>query len=535
MRQNNQRLTQIFIDTGPGNIHLCLDLASAKSARSGRVWDIKRCSDLSSATTSLIEPPSHAGRLSHIRHAEPQPFGSVGRARNERQPLTNFSDFGLNKNLLQALAGKGYTQPTPIQEQAIPAVLTGGDVLGIAQTGTGKTAAFALPILQRLNTSAARRPKTCKVLVLAPTRELASQICESFKTYGRHMGVSAAVVYGGVKYGAQTKALARGIDVLVATPGRLLDHLGQRTIDLSATEVLVLDEVDQMLDLGFIAPIRKIVSHLPKTRQNLFFSATMPSEIEKLAGELLHNPSRVAVTPVASTVELVEQRVLFVDSQRKRDALVDLMAEPDMKRVIVFTRTKRGADRLAEHLDRAGIDAAAIHGDKSQGQRERALAGFKSGQSRALIATDIAARGIDVDNISHVVNFELPHVPEAYVHRIGRTARAGKGGIAVTLCAPEERGLLRDIQRLTGIDLGAGDGPRGAQPPRGRNGQQPRKPQQPHQGRPHGSHAPQAANGPRGPGSGPRHKRRPGKGGSEFGRLAARLGASTEGHRSRPN
>ncbi len=462
----------------------------------------------------------------------------AGRARHERQPLTNFSDFGLNKNLLQALTGKGYTHPTPIQAQAIPAVLTGGDLLGIAQTGTGKTAAFALPILQRLSTSASRPPKSCKVLVLAPTRELASQIAESFKTYGKHMGVSVAVVYGGVKYGAQTKIMARGVDVLVATPGRLLDHLSQRTIDLSHTEVLVLDEVDQMLDLGFIVPIRKLVSHLPKTRQNLFFSATMPSEIEKLAGELLRNPTRVAVTPVASTVELVEQRVVFVDSTRKRDALVDLMAEANMKRVIVFTRTKRGADRLAEHLDRAGIDAAAIHGDKSQGQRERALASFKAGQSRALIATDIAARGIDVDNISHVVNFELPHVPESYVHRIGRTARAGKAGVAITLCAPEERGLLRDIQRLTGLDLGAGDGPGGAQAPRGGRGGQQQRPKQA-QGRSNGQHAPA---GPRGPGQ-QRGKRRPGKGGGggggggsgDFGRLAAQLSAPRSDRSGRMN
>ena len=450
--------------------------------------------------------------------------------RHERHPLTNFSDFGLNKNLLQALEGKGYTHPTPIQVQAIPAVLTGGDLLGIAQTGTGKTAAFALPILQRLSTSAGRPPKSCKVLVLAPTRELAGQIAESFKAYGRHMGVSVALVYGGVKYGAQTKAMARGVDVLVATPGRLLDHMQQRTIDLSHTEVLVLDEVDQMLDLGFIVPIRKIVATLPKVRQNLFFSATMPTEIEKLAGELLRNPTRVAVAPVASTVELVEQRVMFVDSARKRDALVDLMAEPAMKRVIVFTRTKRGADRLAEHLDRAGIDAAAIHGDKSQGQRERALAGFKSGQSRALIATDIAARGIDVDNISHVVNFELPHVPESYVHRIGRTARAGKSGIAVTLCAPEERGLLRDIERLTGIDLGAGSGPGGAQLSRGRGGP-PRAKQNAGKGRPQNHGAPNGGGG-RGPGS--RNKGRPGKGGGgggDFSRLAAQLGGNS-GRRS---
>jgi ATP-dependent RNA helicase RhlE len=364
--------------------------------------------------------------------------------------LTQFTDLGLDKLLLKALAEEGYTQPTPIQAQAIPGVLAGRDILGIAQTGTGKTAAFALPILQRL--AADRKPaprRGCRVLVLSPTRELATQIAESFKTYGRHLGLTTAVIFGGVKYGAQIKALAAGIDVLVATPGRLLDHLGEKMANLSQTEVFVLDEADQMLDLGFLVPIRKIVGHLPKQRQNLFFSATMPSEIGKLAGDLLHDPIKVSVAPQATTVEKVNQQVLFVEQQRKRALLSELFEDKAFTRVLVFTRTKRGADRVAKSLEQVGVEAASIHGDKSQGQRERALAAFKAGEVRALVATDIAARGIDIDSVTHVIQFELPNVPEAYVHRIGRTARAGSGGSAVAFCADDERNLLRDIQKVT--------------------------------------------------------------------------------------
>ena len=365
--------------------------------------------------------------------------------------MTQFSDLGLDKSLLKALADEGYTKPTPIQAQAIPGVMAGKDLLGIAQTGTGKTAAFALPILQRL--AADRKPahrRSCRVLVLSPTRELATQIGESFKTYGKHMGVSVAVVFGGVKYGGQMRALAPGVDVLVATPGRLLDHLGEKTITLAGVEIFVLDEADQMLDMGFIVPIRKLVKYLPKERQNLFFSATMPTEIGKLAGELLNpNPLKVSVTPQATTVEKVNQKVIFVESARKRALLAELFAEKDFKRVIVFTRTKRGADRVAKSLEQGGVEAASIHGDKSQGQRERALAAFKAGEVRALVATDIAARGIDIDAVTHVVQFELPNVPESYVHRIGRTARAGAGGSAVAFCGEEERNLLRDIQKVT--------------------------------------------------------------------------------------
>jgi ATP-dependent RNA helicase RhlE len=365
--------------------------------------------------------------------------------------LTQFTDLGLAKPLLKALADEGYTQPTPIQAQAIPSVMEGRDLLGIAQTGTGKTAAFALPILHRLAENRKPAPRSgCRVLVLSPTRELATQIGESFKSYGKHQGVSVAVVFGGVKYGGQMKAMAPGVDVLVATPGRLLDHLQEKTITLAGVETLVLDEADQMLDMGFILPIRRIVKYVPAKRQNLFFSATMPSEIEKLAGELLNpNPLKVSVTPAATTVERINQRVLFVEQQRKRALLAELFDDAGFKRVIVFTRTKRGADRVARGLEQVGIDAAAIHGDKSQGQRERALAQFKAGQVRALVATDIAARGIDIDAVSHVVQFELPNVPEAYVHRIGRTARAGADGSAVAFCADDERGLLKDIEKVT--------------------------------------------------------------------------------------
>ena len=364
--------------------------------------------------------------------------------------MNSFNDLGLAKPLLKALTEEGYTQPTPIQMQAIPTVLTGRDLLGIAQTGTGKTAAFALPILQRLAADPRPAPRRgCRVLVLSPTRELASQIADSFRVYGRHMGFSVAVVFGGVKYGPQVKALAAGVDILVATPGRLIDHINEKVANLSGVEVFVLDEADQMLDLGFLPPIRKVVATLPKQRQNLFFSATMPGEIGKLADELLVNPARVSVAPAATTVSKVDQRLLFIEAERKRQLLAELFVDARMDRALVFTRTKRGADRVAKYLEAAGISAASIHGDKSQGQRERALASFKKGEVKALVATDIAARGIDIDAVSHVVNYELPNVPEAYVHRIGRTARAGAAGVAISFCSNDERALLKDIQKLT--------------------------------------------------------------------------------------
>jgi ATP-dependent RNA helicase RhlE len=364
--------------------------------------------------------------------------------------LTQFTDFGLADPILKALASSGYETPTPIQTQAIPALMQGKDLLGIAQTGTGKTAAFALPILHRLageNRRANRR--TARALILSPTRELASQIAQSFRTYGRHLDLSVAVVFGGVRPGPQIKQLNAGVDILVATPGRLLDHMGTGQIRLDETTLFVLDEADQMLDLGFVQPIRRIVATMPRKRQSLFFSATMPNDIAKLANELLTDPVKVSVTPVATTVERVEQRALFVEHAAKRDVLCDLFADPAFNRVLVFTRTKHGADRVAGWLERAGVSCSAIHGNKSQGQRERALHGFRKGQVRALVATDIAARGIDVDGVSHVINFELPNMAESYVHRIGRTARAGAGGIALSLVGPgDEQFFLRDIERL---------------------------------------------------------------------------------------
>ena len=360
-----------------------------------------------------------------------------------------FTDLGLAPLLLKALAAEGYEKPTPIQAQAITPVMEGHDLLGIAQTGTGKTAAFALPILHRLITDRRQaNPKSCRVLVLSPTRELASQIHDSFRSYGRFLGLTSAVVFGGVGFGPQAQKLARGVDILIATPGRLLDHLGRGTVRLDRVETFVLDEADQMLDLGFIVPIRKLVPLLPKQRQNLFFSATMPQAIGQLAAELLREPVRVSVAPVATPAERVEQSVILVEQAQKRVVLAELLRRPEHGRTLVFTRTKHGADRVVRDLETGGIRANAIHGNKSQNQRERALREFKSGQSTVLVATDIAARGIDVDAVTHVVNFDLPGVAETYVHRIGRTARAGATGIAIALCSHDERGNLRDIERL---------------------------------------------------------------------------------------
>jgi ATP-dependent RNA helicase RhlE len=368
--------------------------------------------------------------------------------------LTNFSDFGLASPILQAIATEGYETPTPIQAQAIPHILSGRDLCGIAQTGTGKTAAFALPILHRLSAAPSRRmPRTCRVLVLSPTRELASQIADSFRAYGRQLRLSTAVVFGGVSLSSQQRVLAPGVDVLVATPGRLLDLIDRRDLSLSNVEVLVLDEADRMLDLGFIHALRRIVKLLPRERQTLLFSATMPRTIAALAEDYLTDPVKVAVTPVATTVERVEQGVVFVPMSQKRQLLAALLRDPAFERVLVFTRTKHGADRVVRHLVESGIEATAIHGNKSQPQRERALAGFRGGHTRVLVATDIAARGIDVDAVSHVINFELPNVPEDYVHRIGRTARAGAAGIAISFCADDERAYLRDIEKLTRLKL----------------------------------------------------------------------------------
>ncbi len=362
---------------------------------------------------------------------------------------TSFESLGLAAPLLKALVNEGYTEPTPIQVQAIPHVMAGRDVQGIAQTGTGKTAAFALPILHRLLANPKQAPRRgCRVLVLSPTRELASQIAESFRSYGRQTGLRTALMFGGVPKLRQVKAVGAGVDILVATPGRLMDHMQDGAVHLNGVEILVLDEADHMLDLGFIVPIRKIVQTIPPTRQTLFFSATMPKEISTLAGHMLRDPVHVAVTPVATTVDRVEQRVIFVDTARKRALLADMLRNSSMSRVLVFTRTKHGADRVTQHLEAMGQPAAAIHGDKSQPQREKALAAFKAGRISVLVATDIAARGIDVDGVTHVVNFDLPNVPEAYVHRIGRTARAGQGGIAISFCDRNERPFLRDIEKL---------------------------------------------------------------------------------------
>ena len=363
--------------------------------------------------------------------------------------LTNFHEFGLATPITRALAEEKYETPTPIQAGTIPLVLSGRDIVGIAQTGTGKTAAFALPILHRLATLNMRADKkACRILVLSPTRELSNQILDSFRTYGRHLRVSSAIAIGGVPIGKQIRSLANGVDVLVATPGRLLDLVENRAVILGQVEVLVLDEADRMLDMGFIRDIRKIVALLPKKRQTLFFSATMPAEITSLADQMLTDPARVSVTPPTATADRIEQRVIHVDRASKPGLLVDLLkAEPD-GRTIVFTRTKHGADRVVQSLNRAGLDAGAIHGNKSQNQREHVLARFRDGKLATLVATDIAARGIDVDGITHVVNFDLPNIPESYVHRIGRTARAGAEGVAISFVASDETPFLRSIEKL---------------------------------------------------------------------------------------
>ncbi len=363
----------------------------------------------------------------------------------------SFDTLGLSAELLRAIDEQGYKEPTPIQRKAIPLILSGRDVMAGAQTGTGKTAGFTLPLLQRLREKPApqgRRP--VRALVLTPTRELAAQVGESVSTYGRHLPFRSAVIFGGVKINPQIEQLRRGVDILVATPGRLLDHAGQKTLDLSQIEILVLDEADRMLDMGFIHDIRKVLALLPENeaRQNLLFSATFSDEIKRLADRLLNRPELVEVARRNTTAERIEQVVHPVDKGRKRELLSHMIGARNWQQVLVFTRTKHGANRLAQQLEKDGLSAAAIHGNKSQGARTRALAGFKSGQVRVLVATDIAARGLDIDQLPHVVNYELPNVPEDYVHRIGRTGRAGNAGQAVSLVCGEERKLLRDIERL---------------------------------------------------------------------------------------
>jgi ATP-dependent RNA helicase RhlE len=363
--------------------------------------------------------------------------------------VSDFASLGLSEQLVRAVAARNYTTPTPIQARSIPHLLQARDLLGIAQTGTGKTAAFALPMLQLLHGKNRRpRPKFPRALVLAPTRELATQIADACVDYGKHFHLRVAIVFGGVGQNPQVQALLRGIDILVATPGRLLDLIQQRHCDLSQVEILVLDEADRMLDMGFLPDVRRILQTLPKDRQSLLFSATMPADITALAAKFLRDPVRVEVTPPAATADRIEQSVWFVQKPKKRDLLIQLLSDPQFERVLVFTRTKHGADRVVKDLRKANIEAHAIHGNKSQNAREKALDQFRDGKANVLVATDIAARGIDVPEISHVVNYDLPNIPESYVHRIGRTARAGRDGIAISFCDDEEREYLRDIEKL---------------------------------------------------------------------------------------
>ncbi|MBC7828040.1 MAG: DEAD/DEAH box helicase [Chitinophagaceae bacterium] len=362
----------------------------------------------------------------------------------------SFEKLQLIEPVLKALENEGYTHPTPIQEQSIPIILQQRDLLGCAQTGTGKTAAFAIPILQLLHNSETirRTPKVIKVLVLTPTRELAIQIEESFKAYGKHLPFKSLVIFGGVPQKPQTDVLRAGVDILIATPGRLLDLINQQYISLRDISTFVLDEADRMLDMGFVHDVKRIITKLPQKKQTLFFSATMPPEIQKLANTILVNPAKVEVTPVSSTAETINQSVYFVEKHDKKSLLIHLLKDKTIHTALVFTRTKHGADKVAKELVRNGIRAEAIHGNKSQTARQRALQNFKMRQTRVLVATDIAARGIDVDDLGHVINFELPEVPETYVHRIGRTGRAGASGIALSFCDREEKDLLIDIHKL---------------------------------------------------------------------------------------
>ena len=364
-----------------------------------------------------------------------------------------FSDLSLIDPILKALAEEGYTNPTPIQEKAIPILLSRRDLLGCAQTGTGKTAAFAIPILQLLSEERSKStggPRRIKTLILTPTRELAIQIAESFTAYGRYLNLRSTVIFGGVSQHAQVNTLKAGVDVLIATPGRLLDLMNQGFISLRDVQFFVLDEADRMLDMGFIHDVKKVITKLPERRQSLFFSATMPVDVAKLADTILHNPAKVEVTPVSSTADTIEQAMYFVGKDDKRKLLVHILDDKAIKSALVFARTKHGADKVVKDLLKAGIGAEAIHGNKSQNARQRALSNFKSRETRVLVATDIAARGIDVDELSHVINYELPNIPETYVHRIGRTGRAGHDGIALSFCDAEETEYLRDIHKLIG-------------------------------------------------------------------------------------
>ena len=450
--------------------------------------------------------------------------------------MTDFQSLGLSEPILRALKAEGYTSPTPIQAKAVPVVLDGKDLLACAQTGTGKTAAFALPIIERLAANRTSQ-RVIRVLVLAPTRELAEQIHQSFIVYSRHAGLRSTAIYGKVSQHHQVRNLQRGVDVLIATPGRLLDLLGQGLIDLSKVSTFVLDEADRMLDMGFIHDVRKIGGNLPRERQTLLFSATLPREVRDVAAQLMNNPTEVQATPESSAAPKIEQGVYMVSNKNKRPLLVHLLGEKSMSRVIVFTRTKHGADRLQKELSRAGVKAEALHGNKSQNARQRALEQFKGSRPPVLVATDLASRGIDVDCVSHVVNFDLPHEPETYVHRIGRTGRAGESGMAMSFCDDSERSRLRAIERMlrkniplltqhgdyrddTAIHRGESDieSTEGAESSGGEHGSRPR------QGRP--------SFGPRSGNSGQRRKPRiSGRRGSgrSFGRAAPSGGSSSNG------
>ncbi len=424
-----------------------------------------------------------------------------------------FTDLGLKAELLRAVSEQGYDTPTPIQQKAIPPVMAGHDLMASAQTGTGKTAGFTLPILHRLVSGPhghlARVTKKPRVLVLVPTRELAIQVEESVRTYGKHLPIVSLAVFGGVGINPQIAGLRRGVDVLVATPGRLLDHVQQRTVDLSAIEIFVLDEADRMLDMGFIRDIRKVIALLPKQRQNLMFSATFSPDIRELASGLLHHPVSVDVAARNTAAETVTQRVIETNREQKKDLLLHLFETRGWHQVLIFARTKHGADALSRNLEKAGIKSAALHGNKSQGARTRALSEFKDGKLVALVATDIAARGIDIDSLPYVINYEIPNIAEDYVHRIGRTGRAGMEGEAISLVSHDERAFMRDIEKLIkrtlerevipGFEPSAHAAPRPVQPPRG-----PRKPQQP--GKTPNRNAPQKPGGPQLHRSGGRHR-----------------------------
>ena len=415
--------------------------------------------------------------------------------------MSDFTTLGLADAVLRAVADQGHTTPTKIQAEAIPVILEGSDVVAIAQTGTGKTAAFVLPLLTRL---ARQRPPSIArhthALVLAPTRELAAQIEDCIRDYGAHLRLRSAVVVGGVSPGPQIRAMAGGLDILVATPGRLLDHVGTGAAILARTHTLVLDEADQMLDLGFMPAIKRIMQLLPRERQTILLSATMPKEIRGLAQNFLREPREIAVAPAAKPIERIDQRAILLEHNAKRPVLAALLRQPDTTRTVVFARTKRGADKVTKYLLDQGFSAAAIHGNKSQGQREKALDGFRAGHVKVLVATDIAARGIDVDGVSHVINFELPNVPEAYVHRIGRTARAGASGVAIALVGPDERAFLRDIERLTRLTVPFVPAPEGivVPAPSAENSHAPfgHRQGQPNGHAPHG-HAPHGHRGPK--------------------------------------